>query len=388
MSGGFDFATLAAAGLKRSLREALFLRTRLGLPRPTAIRATLTERCNYKCRYCYHWRQETDAPEMTVDEWKGIIDQLRDYAGRFPIQFIGGEPMIWPGFAELIQHCRARNVPWGAITNGSVLNARLVKVIVASRPSNIDISVDAGNIAVHDLARGVKGSFVHIEAGLMRLIEEREAAGIRFPIRIKTTVHKLNLAHLPELVGWVAELPGVTIDFSPVGLWQPRDRASLYPASDQEFEQLDAAVEELIRLKEDGAPIETSPRKLRSFGKHFRGETAIVHGYTQCRAGLRTLDIHPDGSASHCMIHSIGNLRSQSVQELWEQPSRRSVIEETLTCEHANAGCGVGCRAYRSGAQELRRALLFGKMGTRTRNSPRPVSRIDPAAENSVLKAG
>jgi radical SAM protein with 4Fe4S-binding SPASM domain len=359
---GIDFTALAAAALKRSFREALFLHWRIGLPRPTSVRAMLTERCNYKCLYCWHWRQESYTPEMTVDEWKQILDQIRDYAGPFPIQFLGGEPMVWPGFIELVEYCRARKIRWGTITNGSVLNPRLVKAAVASRPTNIDVSVDANTPAVHDQARGVRGSFAHIEAGLMRLLEERAATGARFPIRIKTTVHKLNANCLLELVDWVTNLPDVTIDFSPVRLSGPADRDRLYLQANAELGEFDAVVDKLIERKASGAPIESSPERLRALSMHFRGGRQVFHGYGECRAGLRTLDIRPDGSVNHCSKFPIGNLRTQTLRELWEHPSRRKIIESTLSCEHAGGNmCGMSCTSYRTGTQELHRAILFLK---------------------------
>jgi MoaA/NifB/PqqE/SkfB family radical SAM enzyme len=96
---------------------------------------------------------------------------------------------------------------------------------------------------------------------------------------------------------------------------------------------------------------------------HFRGGTPVLHAYRECRVGLRTLDIGADGTAKHCFLHPIGNLRTQSLRELWENPTRRKVIEKTLACEHARGKCGVSCTSYRTGAQELRRGLLFLKMG-------------------------
>ncbi len=308
---------------------------------------------------------------MSVDEWKRIIDQIRDYAGPFPIQFLGGEPMIWPGFVELVQHCRSRRVRWGTITNGSVLNPRVVKAVVASRPTNLDVSVDASTKAVHDEARGVRGSFRHVEAGLMRLLEERAASGHRFPVRIKTTVHKLNAAHLLDMVEWVSKLPDVTIDFSPVRLWSKEDRDRLYLTSESELLELDDAVESLIALKTAGESIETSPEKLRAMTRHFRGGGPVFHGYGECRVGLRTLDIAPDGSARHCFKFALGNLRSRSLRELWEDPKRRQIIEKTLSCENAGGNmCGTGCTSYRTATQEFQRALLFLKMRTAAKATP------------------
>jgi MoaA/NifB/PqqE/SkfB family radical SAM enzyme len=356
-----DVAELSFAGLKRSLQERAFLQKRRGLPRPSAVRVTLTERCNYRCQYCFHWRRERYKPELSLEEWKAIISDLHEYIGPFPVQFLGGEPMIWPGFVQLVQHCSSLGMRWGVISNGSALSRKSVPAIVAARPSNIDISLDASDPAIHDLARGVDGSHRHIVDGVMRLVAARAAAKQRFPIRIKTTFHRLNAGHLVELVEWVRRHPRMSIDFSPVRLWPSVERDKLYIQTEEDHAKLDETLRALVTLKTAGAPIETSVDKLLGIADHFRGKH-VFHAYRECRVGLRTLDIGADGSARHCERFSIGNLTSHSIAELWESELRKKQIEETLVCEMAGGNeCGTACTAYRSLRQEASRAWLFLK---------------------------
>ena len=54
------------------------------------------------------------------------------------------------------------------------------------------MSLDSNRAEVHDYARGIDGSLNRITKGLRLLIEERNKAGLNFPVIIKPVVHKLN----------------------------------------------------------------------------------------------------------------------------------------------------------------------------------------------------
>ena len=74
---------LAKQGYSRvraSFGELVFRRTGLDLTRPVFVQCILTERCNYKCLYCFHWRQESYTDEMSLNEWKDAILNLNKFA--------------------------------------------------------------------------------------------------------------------------------------------------------------------------------------------------------------------------------------------------------------------------------------------------------------------
>ena len=354
-----DMLSRAGAGAKRGASERLYLSTGLNLTRPTSIRITLTERCNYRCRYCNHWRQDSYPDELNLDDWKRNILSLGRFLGPFPLQFLGGEPFIWPGFLELAAFCRSNGVRWGVITNGSALGARAVAAVVEAHPTNVDVSIDSRNAGIHDHARGVIGSSKHIEAGVDRLAAARRAAGQTFPIRIKPTVHRTNLETLPEVVQWAASKEGVLVDFSPVRLWADTAKAEHYPSTPAELQALEQVVARLIDMKRAGFPIETSEAKLQAINKHFAGEIE-THAYQQCRVGLRTFDIYPDGEVQHCWKYAIGNLRESTPEDIWHGSARKQTIADTLACDLAGGNvCGTACTSHRSPIQEVRRAFLY-----------------------------
>lgn len=348
----------------REAREALYLRTGWNLTRPSDIKITLTDRCNYRCQYCNHWSRETYRDELDFAQWRDIVDQLRAFLGRFVIQFSGGEPMLSPAFLPLVTHCRVRGIDWGLITNGSMLRGRPLEQLVAARPLNVDISVDSNRAGAHDRVRGIPGSLVRITENLRALLAARAASGQRFPVRIKPTVHADNFDHLREIVDWAQEMDGgLLVDFSPVRLGEGEARDRLYVTGDNALARLDMEIEALIAMKAAGAPIETSVDKLRAIGAHFRGEP-VRQGKAGCLVGLRTLDIRPDGRVNQCWrFRDSGDLRTETPEALWAR-TRRTIAAQALACEHAETRrCGTACTAHRSFVQDVRRGLLYRNAG-------------------------
>lgn len=355
---------LARKALRRSLTEGIYLRTGINLTRPSDIKATLTERCNYRCVYCSHWRQDRYADEMSLGQWQAVFRSIKAYVPGFAVQFIGGEPMIVPWFFDLVTFCAEEDIDWGVITNGSSLTGERVKQLVGARPLNVDISIDSRDPACHDLLRGVPGSMDHISRGIERLVEERARSARRFVIRLKPTVTRQTIGSLLDLVDWAETLPTVYVDFSPVRLWRVAEIAALYPRTGAEIEELRDVVSRLIGRKADGAPIETSVSKLSAMIEHFQRKPN-QHGVDQCRVGLRSIDIRPNGDVKHCWkFDPIGNLRQTSMADMWRGAAHKEKVAETVSCDLFKTTCSTSCLAHRTLGQEVVRGIKM--LGTRT----------------------
>lgn len=356
---------LASKVLGRSSAEELYLRTGYNRTKPSDFTATLTERCNYRCSYCCHWRQEAYTEEMSLDEWKTALLSIRDFVGGFAVQFLGGEPMLVPWFFQLATFCFQSRIDWGVITNGSSLSADRVRSLVLANPLNIDISLDSLQAQVHDHVRGVPGSTTHVSDGIKRLVEARQQGGRKFPIRIKPTVTRHNIGCLNEIVDWAETMPSVLVDFSPVRLPRRDEVAAIYPRSGRELDRLTLEIERLIRRKASGAPVETSNAKLRAMIPHFQDAPA-THGVASCRVGLRSINIRPNGDVDHCHIfNKIGSLRRSTMREIWMNWNRREIVERTVACKLFTSTCSMSCHSHRSLSQDISRGLKIIRAASR-----------------------
>lgn len=354
---------LAVRELRRSVTDQLALKTPLDFSVPSAIRAIVTERCNYKCHYCTFWRQDSYSEEMSLDEWKAALLSLRKFVGRFLIQFVGGEPFVRRDLIDILEYCYSQRIDWGVITNGSALTRSMCERLVRAHPTNIDISIDSLDAATHDAARGVRGSLVKISRAVEMLLEARARHGRNFIVRIKTTVDRRNAGHMVDLARGAGSLGGVVIDFSPVRLWKEGEIEASYPRSEADFAVLDEALGELLAMKQAGAPIETTEEKLRAMPAHFRGEEKVFHAFKICRVALRDFHINPNGDVTHCWFYEpIGNLRTSTAAQIWRGEERAEMKPKMFACDKAGSGvCSTACTAHRTFKQNVSKGLLLLK---------------------------
>src|ERR1700733_5740995 len=169
---GFTVSRVALRRITGIVREQIYLTSGADFTRPESIRGCVNHRCNFACRYCYSW-QRPEYPELPIDQWQKALLSLRDYIGKYLIQFSGGEPFIKKGFIDLLEFCCSHQIEWGVITNGSAFSQKIVERVVASNPVNIDISVDSSSAPINDEVRGSGGALANIEHGIRRLADER-----------------------------------------------------------------------------------------------------------------------------------------------------------------------------------------------------------------------
>ena len=141
-----DILELAGLGWKHAanlVSEEIYLKTDFDSTRPVTFYGIINERCNVKCRYCEYWKLKEYVEEMSNAEWQDALLSIKDFVGRFSINFSVGEPFLRKDFPDLLAWCHANGIKAGVTTNGSALNARVVARLVAARPFNVNISVDA-----------------------------------------------------------------------------------------------------------------------------------------------------------------------------------------------------------------------------------------------------
>lgn len=353
-------------GLKHTFSafaEKAYLSAGFDATRPVSFYGLVNERCNMKCLSCPYWRQETYADEMSIEQWQTALRSVKDFVGRFSISFSGGEPLLKPGMIDLLAWCGKNGISAGITTNGFLLNQANVKRIVAAKPFNINLSLDAPNAALHNRLRGCATSFERATDGIRYLVEERRSQHISFPITIKPTVSSANFRLLPEMVQFAASLGGLSVSPQPIGPWTQEASEQLW-IRDGEIEEFERVIEQLIAMRRQGAPILAPESALRLMVDHFRGKQA-PRSTLPCRVGMRNFIIHTNGDVNVCYegFPSIGNLREKSAREIWYSHQARKVRKATVQCEKL---CLSTCVSQKT---------IFNKVGMAMRllKSSRPV---------------
>lgn len=79
----------------------------------------LTNRCNYACRYCFG--KFSHANDLSLADWKTILQNLQHSGMVSAVNFAGGEPLLYPRLMELFYMAKRCGFAVSLITNGSIL---------------------------------------------------------------------------------------------------------------------------------------------------------------------------------------------------------------------------------------------------------------------------
>src|SRR5687768_6103288 len=178
------------------------------LPLGAVYEATM--RCNLHCEFCYvgdllniegEWREE-----LTLD---ALRKAFPDTPG-FQVSLTGGEIFMRKDIMSVLDLFRDKGYACGYLTtNGTIITEEraeaLADLAAAGFLKHISVSID-GPGEIHDVARGLKGTFDRTCEGLHRLqaAARRKHAPLR--VSINTTVAHESLDALDQMVEVAEEL--------------------------------------------------------------------------------------------------------------------------------------------------------------------------------------
>jgi SynChlorMet cassette radical SAM/SPASM protein ScmE len=166
---------------------------------PKSLDLAITNRCNLRCLYCYHFGGSgATAPDLPKEEWLRFFDELKDCAV-LEVCLGGGEPFIREDLKELIDGVVRNRMRFNILSNGTLITDDISAFIKSTRRCNhVQISIDGAAPEPHDAARG-KGNFYRAVEGLKTL----QKHGI--PATVRVTIHKHNVHHLEEIARLLLE---------------------------------------------------------------------------------------------------------------------------------------------------------------------------------------
>jgi len=329
----------------------------------------VTRRCNLRCKMCQYidWLEnvpvkEQRQGELSTQEWLGVLGQIQRFS---LVTFTGGEAFVRKDFMELLTFASRRSRTH-FISNTTMLPEERAEAIVALAPRrtgglgfNFAGTSIEGPGERHDEIRKMKGAWDKSMAGIERLRKYRDASGKQCPhIHVTTVIQQANLDVLHLMPKMVAEagvdvlnlvtetrmhdLPGFgEVDpslFRPEQVdWPYIPRSALARALDRTLDAARSAGVE-VRL----------PRMPRPDLLDYYDGTGIDLKAYQCRNAWNTLIIGRLGEAYPCWMQPVGNVRDQSLRELWNNAEMR---EFRQTCQKKLFAPCPGCcfLEYRGG---------------------------------------
>ena len=167
--------------------KTLATQLKAGLDAPICLTWEITYACNLQCVHCLSSSGTRDPRELSNDQAKAVLDELRDLQV-FYINIGGGEPMIRKDFFEILEHAEANDIGVKFSTNGTYITAENARRLAAMNYLDIQISLDGVDAVTNDAVRG-KGSYATAIAAMNHL---REANFGQFKISVVVTRHNVD----------------------------------------------------------------------------------------------------------------------------------------------------------------------------------------------------
>ena len=309
-----------------------------GLDAPICLTWELTYACNLQCVHCLSSSGQRDERELSTEEAKKILDDLRDLQV-FYINIGGGEPMVRRDFFELLEYSVANGIGVKFSTNGAFIDEEKARRLAAMDYLDIQISLDGVDAATNDAVRG-EGSYDMA----IRAMENLKAANFgQFKISVVVTRH--NVSQLDQFKA-LADHYGAQLRITRL---RPAGRGAdtwheLHPNNAQQREIYNW-------LLKHGENVLTGDS---FFHLNALGES--LPGLNMCGAGRVVCLIDPIGDVYACpfVIHDefkAGNVRDEGgFAKVWKQSDLFLSLREPQSAG-ACASCGAfdacqgGCMA-------------------------------------------
>lgn len=302
----------------------------------------VTYECNLRCRMCNVWKIRKKEKQLSLIDWRKIVDQLvKTYSVR-RFRLVGGEPFVSNDIRELIHHIKSKGLRLEIVTNGTLITKEIASFLISEHVERIRISID-GLKEIDEFYRG-KNSFSETMKGINILMYEIKDRQVQAPkLSITPFVSKVNYRDIDALQNIANQNK---IDF---GYFYLRGETE---ANDK-------------RIKDPGFPEKPeypsiiTAREKRAFEKrilsHLSWQKRTVHAliskvknfpiWRDCPRIASHLIIDPWGYIFPCenlYEYPYGNCMESSIKEIWEsrnrtilrQNVRRGSLQACLECGH------------------------------------------------------
>jgi MoaA/NifB/PqqE/SkfB family radical SAM enzyme len=321
---------------------------------PVCLYLEVTNRCNLLCTTCPRTYEELEPPaDMSWDLFVKIVDQVPDLS-RAVLHGVG-EPMLVRNLPKMVRYLKERGVYVLFNTNGTVLNDRNGRAMIAAGLDELRVSLDASNAASYRKVRG-KNYFDRILRNVkaFRALQERE--GHSTPrVSAWLTGLRETIGELPAFVQVAADI-GVKEVYLQRLVFFDQDTIGMARPDQALFEKL--ATDEADHLQE-------AERLAKSLGLTFSASGAVAepgmslvrkqdgNPWSLCRRPWTVMYFTANGRALPCCIapfsqhgyanYTLGDATQEELRDIWNCPRYRAFREALNSPQppQACANCGL-----------------------------------------------
>jgi radical SAM protein with 4Fe4S-binding SPASM domain len=302
------------------------------------LKLYLTRRCNLRCLMCNAWAQDSDGrDELSTGEIFRCIDEAAAL-GLANLKLFGGEPLMRRDLESIVTHAAGLGIRCTLISNGTLLNRQRAQALVTAGLAQLDLSLDAGDPALHDQIRGVPGTWQRAVQGLQAVQEAASRLDRRVVLRVNTVVMRHNCHDLPHLARTLAELGVDEFVLNPAVPQAANSRATAadYVLSPLDVARYNAEIAPQLAAAADGHRLAANHELLYLYGTSEQHvEDATLGQYANrvrvgcCFKPWYYAVIRENGDMVGCNtvkhpLARIGNVREPPLDHLWRSEAYRA----------------------------------------------------------------
>ena len=273
---------------------------------PVALQFELTANCNMRCVHCYNRSGDVDKKTlMKLNDWLNLSKHLIENGGIFQCVISGGEPLLMgDGLYQIMDILASDNTAFVFITNGYLLDEKIVDRLKKYRFYWVQISIDGDVPEYHDTFRNKKGSWERA------VIAATLIANAGIPLTIASAVTPHNIGRMNEMAMLSYRMGASSILFGEVML---SGRAS-------ENRDILLNTEQKVLLKDN---VEKIKKNMESKLIIEIGATDEYQMHLTKIFPTEAVIIRPDGSVRlDCTVpFVIGNVLEKPFSDIWEEKS-------------------------------------------------------------------
>jgi SynChlorMet cassette radical SAM/SPASM protein ScmE len=291
---------------------------------PKKVDISITNRCNLRCRYCYHFESAGDVEgDLPAAEWFRFFEELNRCAVT-EVTLAGGEPFIREDLKEIVHGIVRNRMRFQILSNGTLITDEMASFLASSGRCNyVQVSIDGSMPESHDVMRG-KGSFAKALQGLMILRRHRVHVAVR------VTIHRKNVNDLESVARLLLEDIGLSSfgTNSAGAMGMCRKNAEMVQLT---TEERTLAMETLLtlskkyngRIQATAGPLAEARgwldmEEARLWGKQLAPVRGCLSG---CGCYWQDLAVRADGAVTPCTMLShieLGRINRDDLVEIWQ----------------------------------------------------------------------
>lgn len=248
--------------------------------------------CNSLCIHCY---LNCSAPKkVEIKDVKRVVEQAA-LAGAMQITLTGGEPLLHPNIAEIVEYIKGHGMAVNLLTSFNIERGKWLEIIPLC--DKIGISIYGSNRDVHDRITRINGSFERMINNLEYLVDGKRCVTLNMSIMkeniydVEAMVAFAKKCNLPYRVNYI--LHGASIEKHQIGF------------------------NDIILLKK----VYDTNHDMKKVTTNF-----------MCTAGRYSLWVDVDLNVYPCVFFRmwLGNLYNQTLADIWRKSEKVGKIKKTV----------------------------------------------------------